>query len=248
MHDASSPVQPGDPSSSEGRPTLIIFGRLPVAGHCKTRLIPALGPEGAAQLYARMLNHIVFHACASRLGKVVVMLTSSPEPSHQTPEMTALRAALEARLTDVAEGAADLIFEAQPHGDLGERMSRAMARYLPEGPVLLVGSDLPALDSQRLREAAHALRTHDAVLQPTDDGGYGLIGLRRPCPHAFRLPRWSHAHVCRDTLARLAEAGTTATCLPTSWDVDEPRDLERLSRHLPTLLAGIAPEGLHETV
>ncbi|HAR09023.1 MAG: hypothetical protein CL810_14595 [Cobetia sp.] len=240
MRDAVLPTLPTADAASEVRPTLIIFGRLPIAGHCKTRLIPALGPEGAARLYARMLSHIVDHACAARLGKVVVMLTPSAEPSSQAPEQAALRAALEARLRSVVDATADLTFEAQPQGELGERMSRAMARHLPEGPVLLMGSDLPALDSQRLREAAHRLRTHDAVLQPTDDGGYGLIGLKAPCPQAFLLPHWSHAHVCRDTLALLARAGRTAACLPTSWDVDEPRDLARLSRHLPALMADLA--------
>ena len=68
MRDAALPTLPTTDAASEVRPTLIIFGRLPIAGHCKTRLIPALGPEGAARLYARMLSHIVDHACAARLG------------------------------------------------------------------------------------------------------------------------------------------------------------------------------------
>ena len=81
MRDAVLPTLPKADAASEVRPTLIIFGRLPIAGHSKTRLIPALGPEGAARLYERMLCHIADQACAARLGKVVVMLTPSAEPS-----------------------------------------------------------------------------------------------------------------------------------------------------------------------
>ncbi len=242
MPEASLADRETDTAAYDMRPTLIIFGRLPLAGQCKTRLIPALGPEGAARLYSRMLRRIVQQACASRLGKVVVMLTPSPEHARQQPELAALLTDLEDqwRAESMAAYGKRITLEAQPQGGLGERMHQAMLRHLPAGPVLLMGSDLPALDSQRLREAARCLHDHEAVLQPSEDGGYGLIGLKAACPAAFQLDHWSHADVSRETLALLAQAGRSVGCLPVSWDVDEPHDLVRLRRHFPALMANLS--------
>ena len=94
---------------------------------------------------------------------------------------------------------------------------------------LLLGSDMPALDAACLREAAAALRMHDAVFVPAADGGYGLIGLRRAQPALFsklfsNMP-WSTAEVMQLTRERLAQLQLTHTELPTLHDVDEPADL-----------------------
>lgn len=221
------------------KPTLIIFGRLPVPGQCKTRLIPALGAQGAAQLYSRMLLRTLREAQAANLGDVILMLTPSPQAARLDASLAPLMAELDRELEHGLVHEPNTIritLEAQPEGTLGERMQQAMARHLPNGPVMLMGSDLPALDSQRLREAADELALHDAVLQPSKDGGYGLIGLNQPCPDAFSLARWSHANVCLETLTQLTHAGRATYCLPVSWDVDEPEDLEQLALDFPALM------------
>ena len=233
--------------SSLAQPTLIIFGRLPVPGQCKTRLIPALGAQGAARLYSRMLMRMLKEAQAAHLGNIVLMLTPPPQAARLETSLAPLMAELDHTLEHELmhdPQAARIKLEAQPTGTLGERMQQAMARYLSHGPVMLMGSDLPALDRQRLRDAAHGLASHDAVLQPSKDGGYGLIGLNQPCPEAFALTHWSHEDVCAETLTQLTHAKRTTHCLPVSWDVDEPEDLEQLTHDFPALMAQLPPVSL----
>ncbi|MCW5746482.1 MAG: DUF2064 domain-containing protein, partial [Alphaproteobacteria bacterium] len=134
---------------------IAIFARAPVAGQCKTRLIPALGAEGAAALQRRMIERAV--ACALRAETGPVSLWCAPDITH--PLFAAL-----ARDGSVA-------LRPQPADDLGQRMLAAF-RAQPAGqPLLLIGSDGPALTAEHLRACAAALRAgDDAVFLPTEDG------------------------------------------------------------------------------
>ena len=85
---------------------------------------------------------------------------------------------------------------------------------------LLVGTDCPLLDTDRLAHAAALLAGHDAVLGPAEDGGYVLVGARRPLP--FAAVRWSSPHTLNDTTAGFGRAGIRWAELPVLWDVDEP--------------------------
>ena len=116
----------------------------------------------------------------------------------------------------------------QGTGDLGARMARAFARGLPHGPVLMTGTDAPALDAAVLRNAAAALQTVDAVFVPALDGGYALIGLRQPAPALFEGVAWSTAQVMAQTRTRLAAAGLRHVELAPLPDIDEPADLVHL--------------------
>jgi uncharacterized protein len=117
----------------------------------------------------------------------------------------------------------------QGDGDLGQRMAAAFERVLAgHGAALLIGTDAPALDAQYLRQAAAALQTHDAVFGPAADGGYVLVGLRRPAPALFEGMRWSHAGVMADTRTRLIAAGLRHHELTVLHDIDEPADLVHL--------------------
>lgn len=192
---------------------VIIFAKAPLPGFAKTRLIPALGAERAAALAARLLAHAVHEALAAGLGPVEVC--AAPDTAH--PAFQALPAAVQ-RST-------------QGEGDLGERMARALARALgPEGapPCLLIGTDAPGLDAACLRSAANALAAHDAVFGPALDGGYTLVGLRRPTPQLFTDMTWSTATVMADTRRRLAAAGLRHAELPPLPDIDEAADLVHL--------------------
>jgi glycosyltransferase A (GT-A) superfamily protein (DUF2064 family) len=91
--------------------------------------------------------------------------------------------------------------------------------------VLLVGTDCPWLDPRVLAQARDALTAHDVVLVPAEDGGFVLVGARRPV--SFGAVRWSTPHACADTGAALTRAGIPWTALPKSWDVDEPADFAR---------------------
>ena len=114
-------------------------------------------------------------------------------------------------------------------------MARAIADALNRAAaVLLVGTDCPLLDAQRLAHAAAVLADHDAVLGPAEDGGYVLVGARRPLP--FAAVRWSSPHTLTDTAAGFDRTGIRWAALPVLWDVDEPADLARwkaLHRTLP---------------
>jgi uncharacterized protein len=193
---------------------VIVMAKAPVAGLAKTRLIPALGAEGAAALAARMLTHAVNQALAAALGPV--MLCGAPDVSHS---------AFAALATDPR-----LALHPQGDGDLGARMRRAFERALDtHGRAVLIGTDAPELDAAVLRAAADALTTHDAVIAPAHDGGYALIGLRRAEPRLFDAMPWSTAQVMAITRERLHQAGLRWHELPTLHDIDEPADLVHLA-------------------
>jgi rSAM/selenodomain-associated transferase 1 len=115
----------------------------------------------------------------------------------------------------------------QPGGDLGLRMLAPCEAA--DGPTIVIGTDCPALTPAHLREAAGVLRDgSDVVVIPAEDGGYVLIGLRRPQPGLFAPMTWGTDTVMAETRSRLARDGLTWRELPTLWDVDRPEDLARL--------------------
>ena len=195
-------------------PRLVIFAKAPQAGQVKTRLIPALGAQGASALAQRMLTHVLQQALQANAGPVELCM--SPSPGDPAWENIAIPAAV--------------LRTAQGEGDLGERMARAVRRVTAEvgQPVLLMGSDCPALTAAVIREAAHQFQTHDALLVPVADGGYVLIGLKSPCPTLFDHMPWSTASVAAETLARMAALSFKVWRGPLLHDIDEPADLAHL--------------------
>lgn len=193
---------------------LVIFAKAPQAGTVKTRLIPALGADGAATLARAMLAHTLQQALAAGLD--AVELCMSPRPDDPAWRGVALPAGVD--------------YTAQGVGNLGERMDRAMQRALNlhQGQVLLIGTDCPALGSEHLREAARQLAQHDAVLLPVADGGYVLVGLRAPCPDVFANMPWSTSRVAAETLHRLGALGLRVWQGPMLRDIDEAADLVHL--------------------
>jgi len=189
-----------------------VFAKAPVAGEVKTRLAPLLGAADAAELHATLVRHAL--ATAGNAGLGPVSLWCMPETGH--PFFAACAAQFGVAL------------QPQRGGHLGERMARAFDRLLEAGPALLVGSDCPSLGARDLRAAAASLATHDAVVQPAEDGGYVLVGLARPLPGIFEGIRWGEASVMRDTRERLRAAGATWCEMPERWDVDRPEDYRRL--------------------
>jgi hypothetical protein len=205
-------------TSSAPRPDRVriaVFARAPVAGEVKTRLIASLGPEGAAQLHARLVRHAL--ACASAAGVGPVELWCAPDTSHPFFARSA------------AEFGVSL--HAQPGGDLGSRMAHAFRAALGENAALvLIGSDCPALTPEALRSAAAALATHEAVIAPAEDGGYVLVALSRPDPGIFSGIAWGGSDVMAETRVRLERAGIRWKELETFWDIDRPEDYSRLER------------------
>ena len=194
---------------------LIIFAKAPFAGLAKTRLIPALGPEGAAALAERMLRHAVGQALIS--GCETVELCVTPDATH--PAFARL----------VAQSGGGLLLSEQGAGDLGQRMDRAITRALQlHGRALLMGTDAPGLNATVLRAADVALGSHDAVFVPALDGGYALVGLTHPQSDFFVDMVWSTPHVMAHTRARMQAAGLRWAELDPVADIDEPPDLAHL--------------------
>jgi rSAM/selenodomain-associated transferase 1 len=195
---------------------IVVFAKAPVAGYAKTRLIPALGAQGAADLAERLMHAALTRAVAARLGPVELCV--APDRAHRAFGDAVLRHGV--ALTE------------QGDGDLGERMARAFERVLRTQPqVLLLGTDAPGLDAAYLRGAALALRDADAVFGPAADGGYTLVGLKQPRAELFTHMRWSHDRVMAHTRERLAQANLRHVELPVLHDVDEPDDLTHLAAH-----------------
>lgn len=192
---------------------IVVFAKAPQPGFAKTRLIPALGALGAADLARRMLVHTLKKALAAKVGPVELCVTpSAAEPVWQT-----LAIANAVQWTDQGEG------------DLGARMARAAQRTLESGEsVLLIGTDCPPLSAASLQQAACALERTDAVLFPTFDGGYALLGLSRFHPSLFTDIAWSTDTVAVETLCRLGQLGWTVQSQPMLHDIDEPADLKWL--------------------
>jgi uncharacterized protein len=192
---------------------IVVMAKAPVAGFAKTRLIPTLGADGAAQLAKRMLRRTLETALASKLGPVEVCAT--PDPAAAVWQNLALPS--------------HVSWSDQGDGDLGERMARAAARTTRNGEaILLIGTDCPAIDLPTLREAAKALHQHDACLIPAFDGGYVLLGLKQFDASLFDTMPWSTSTVAQETLKRMQQLGWQTTVLPTLHDIDESVDLQFL--------------------
>jgi rSAM/selenodomain-associated transferase 1 len=190
---------------------IAVLAKAPLPGFAKTRLIPALGTEGAARLQARLVEHAVATACAARIGPVT--LWGAPDEGH--PLFQAIGARLGVALAR------------QDGGDLGERMLAAVTAA--DMPVLVIGTDCPALTADHLRAAADILRGGtDAAIIPAEDGGYALIGLRAPARTLFSEMHWSVPSVMEETRRRLRDLGMTWQEPVRLWDLDLPEDIERL--------------------
>ncbi|MBU0498606.1 MAG: TIGR04283 family arsenosugar biosynthesis glycosyltransferase [Gammaproteobacteria bacterium] len=189
---------------------LLVFAKAPEPGRVKTRLIPALGGEGAARLHHRLLERTL--AEATGLPDVETELWS-PDPGH--PVIVELAAAQGAGVRE------------QRGRDLGERMGHALARGLAGASrAVLIGSDCPNMDRAYLMQAFAALEEAPVVLGPALDGGYVLIGLREACPPGlFRDIPWGSAQVLEISRARLRESGLAWIELPPQRDLDRPEDL-----------------------
>jgi len=190
---------------------VIIFGRYPVPGHTKTRLIPTLGPAGAAELQRRVTEDAVqsVRDYAERTCTDMVFCFEGGSRRRMRRWL-----------------GPGLILSPQTPGDLGARMAAAFREAFQAGctRVVLLGTDIPDLNGSHLSEAFEALERHDLVLGPSTDGGYGLVGLRRPV-NIFEGIAWGTDRVLNQTLALAEKQGCRAHRLSPLTDLDTMEDL-----------------------
>ena len=203
-----------------------IMAKVPRPGEVKTRLCPPLTAEQAAGLYRAFL--------ADKIAQVRTLRGARPaiafSPDDARPTFQGLAPGFE------------LVPQRGP--DLGSRLRNILGALLADeaGAAVAIDSDTPTLPTEFLQEGVDRLAGGDVdvVLGPTEDGGYYLIGVRRPHPELFHGIAWSTPSVLRDTLARAHAAGLATACLTPWFDVDTPTDLERLRTTLAGRSTGIA--------
>ncbi|OEC37179.1 hypothetical protein SAMN05216600_102139 [Pseudomonas cuatrocienegasensis] len=192
--------------------SLHMLARSPIPGRVKTRLIPALGEEGACDMQRRLLARALALP-ATGFSQRFVWLDDLPDPE----------------LEEQAERHGWTLVE-QPAGDLGERMRRiATLGLVASDAVVLIGNDCPALDGAYLQAAREALHLQPVVIGPAEDGGYVLLGLRQIDPTLFSHLPWGTDQVLALTRQRVEQLGWGLQLLSELWDVDRPEDLSRLA-------------------
>jgi uncharacterized protein len=202
---------------------LLIFGRAPVAGQVKTRLIPALGAEGAARLHRKLMVDIVERLCVPGLATVELWVT--PDATHPCFVQLGAHWPLDVHV--------------QQGEDLGTRLAHAARSALNRAEtVILIGTDCPELSPDYLGAAIARLEHEDAVLGPALDGGYVLLGIRRMSSTIFEDMPWGSARVGELTGQRLDELGWRWSCLPALRDIDRPEDLAYLPAGVASALLG----------
>ena len=191
---------------------ILLFAKAPAPGQVKTRMIPALGADGAARLHAGLLRETIARLSVAAVAPLE--LWCAPDTRH-------------ALFGELAE-THGLTLHQQSGKDLGERLLAASADALGRAnSIALIGSDCPELDTGYLAQAFDALGSTgvDAVLGPAADGGYVLLALRRVEPALFTDMPWGGDQVAAITRQRMAALGWCWRELPVLRDVDRPADL-----------------------
>ncbi|NET46122.1 TIGR04282 family arsenosugar biosynthesis glycosyltransferase [Okeania sp. SIO2B3] len=193
---------------------LIIFTRYPEPGKTKTRLIPALGAEGAANLQRQMTETTV-----KKANKLFDFISLSIEVRFVGGDLQLMKNWL----------GSDLKYQEQGMGDLGERMARAFQFAFNRGmkSVVIIGIDCPSLTPEIILQAFTKLTKSDVIIGPATDGGYYLIGLRKITPELFQGINWGTSEVFSKTVAIAQSLKLVIDYLPKLSDIDRPEDLEK---------------------
>lgn len=188
---------------------LIVFGRYPVPGRVKSRLIPFVGELGAAELQRRWTERAIDISLGAFLAPVEFCCTGG--------RLGQIHRWLGRRMVSIRP---------QTNGDLGSRMKSAIDTALGQGcqQVVLIGTDVPQMESRHLAAAFETLADHDVVLGPTLDGGYWLVGCRRPAD-IFTDMAWGSSDVLNQTLAAADKQGLSVAQLAPLNDMDTEADL-----------------------
>jgi rSAM/selenodomain-associated transferase 1 len=185
---------------------LIVFVKNAIEGQVKTRLAKTIGQGQALSVYLGMQNHLA--KCLKDVPFEVHVLYSSFLPTEQD-----------------CWAAPQFQKGIQKGNDLGERMDLAIQQMLSVYQnVLLIGSDIAGLNLNVLQEGFQQLEYHDIVIGPTKDGGYYLIGMKKPISSIFQNMTWSHEKVMRQTIEQIQKLGLTFHLLPELSDIDTYED------------------------
>jgi len=195
---------------------ILLFTRLPEPGKSKTRLIPALGAEGAAELQ-RSMTHLMSGTLRA-VAKKRQVCTEVHYTGGKREEMEKWLGG-------------DLVYKLQHEGDIGTRMFAAIRQHLRcHSSIILVGSDCPDLNSDILQSSLQALQNNEIVIGPAFDGGYYLLGVQgglseNDLKYIFTNIDWGTAEVLRQTEERINTLKLRYHLLKRLHDIDTPEDL-----------------------
>jgi rSAM/selenodomain-associated transferase 1 len=210
---------------------LAVMTKAPQAGRVKTRLVPPLTPEEAAELnkcFLRDTAAAISSACSRRPAG------DETKTAHASPIAVYTPVGAESAYTDVLP--ADFSLLPQRGDKFGERLYFAVEDLFKCGfeSVCLIDSDSPTVPAENFAESVELLSASEdrVVLGPSDDGGYYLIGVKKPNRHLFEQIDWSTERVLNQTIQRATEIGVEVKFLPIGYDVDDDASLRRLSNEL----------------
>jgi len=230
-------------ATARRRAVVAVMARYPETGKVKTRLAPALGPDGAAALHRELAAH-----CVGRVRPLEITGEARVEIHHDGGSNAALR--------DWLGGWPQLV--PQVEGDLGHRLDAALSRAIRSGApaAIVLGSDCPAARATHVRAALRRLDAQDVVIGPAEDGGYWLLGVSaeaapRALPALFAGIEWGGPDVLQQTLQRADAASLRVGLVDRLGDVDRPEDLEcwraeRLREHTPPTTVSVVIPALDE--
>jgi rSAM/selenodomain-associated transferase 1 len=195
---------------------LTIFTRYPEPGQAKTRLIGALGKEGAAAVQKELTEKTV-----QQIDQLVKTTTIEPVIYFEGGELAAMQKWL----------GQDRLYRSQGDGDLGEKLKQAFGNAFAAGAqrVVTIGCDCPGLNKEHIHRAFDALYLSDLVLGPATDGGYYLIGIKYPVDELFENIPWGTDKVFAITLALAQQLCLSNEILEELHDVDRPEDLKHIN-------------------
>jgi rSAM/selenodomain-associated transferase 1 len=198
---------------------LVVFAKAPIPGQVKTRLCPPLTPDEAATLHGSFVLDVLERTKAAATRFTLPLdryLACAPSSAHVFFKIMEERQGV--KLID------------QVGDDLGARMTATFEALFARGchRVMIVGTDVPTVPLDHFKQALAQLETHDLVLGPALDGGYYLIGLRKPAPDLFTNIPWSTDRVLNMTQEKASALGLTMATIPPWQDVDTIEDLKAL--------------------
>ena len=195
-------------------PAIAVFAKSPVPGRAKTRLIPLLGPRGAAALQAALISDTT--AKVNRLSRRAsrwLFLAGGDVPDFA--------------------GRRQWWLAPQRGHSLANRLEAAFKTLLQYHPsAITIGTDSPLVSPRHMRQALSELAVCDAVIGPCPDGGFYLVGLRGKAPGLFRKVRLGSRHAFQDTVSELARRGLSCAVLPAVADLDRPGDLKEVVKQM----------------
>lgn len=227
-----------------GSAVAYVLSKVPRPGAVKTRLCPPLTPIQAARAAEAFATDTLAGLAGVGGLEARLALDFGSFPAEQAADEGS-RGASRARssLETTARGLGIMV-EDQGGGDLGARMARVLGRGLSAGgPALILGGDVPDLPTDRIRSALAGLSRADVVLVPALDGGYVLVGARRPLPCLFEIDAdWGGTGVFDATCRALFRHGASLEVLEAWEDVDDAAALGRLADRLDRARVGEAVE------